>query len=242
MREVARVLSRYVDLIGVRAFPKFKRWEDDRRDAVLQGFARHATVPVINLETHHPPLPGARARPRHAGAHGHAPGQEVRPHVDVPPEPLNTAVANSAVLIATKLGMDVTLLCPDERYLLDERYLDAARKNAADERAGASPSRHDIDQPTPGADMVYAKSWGAIPFFGRWERRSPSATEPALHRRRAQDGADAATALFSHCLPVRRNVKVTDAVIDSPRRMVIEEAENRLHVQKAVMDSLVNGL
>jgi N-acetylornithine carbamoyltransferase len=48
--------------------------------------------------------------------------------------------------------------------------------------------------------------------------------------------------LFSHCLPVRRNVKVTDAVIDSQASIVIEEAENRLHVQKAVMDSLVNGL
>jgi N-acetylornithine carbamoyltransferase len=48
-------------------------------------------------------------------------------------------------------------------------------------------------------------------------------------------------ALFSHCLPVRRNVKATDAVIDSPRSMVIDEAENRLHVQKAIMDTLING-
>ncbi len=51
VHEVARVLSRYADLIGVRAFPKFQRWEDDRQDRVLRRFARHATVPVINLET-----------------------------------------------------------------------------------------------------------------------------------------------------------------------------------------------
>jgi N-acetylornithine carbamoyltransferase len=51
VHEVARVLSRYADLIGVRAFPKFQRWEDDREDRVLAGFARYATVPVINLET-----------------------------------------------------------------------------------------------------------------------------------------------------------------------------------------------
>ena len=89
--------------------------------------------------------------------------------------------------------------------------------------------------------MVYAKSWGAIPYFGRWEEEKPM-RETLQHfivdeRKMAltKDG------LFSHCLPVRRNVKVTDAVIDSPRSLVIEEAENRLHVQKAVMDTLVNG-
>jgi N-acetylornithine carbamoyltransferase len=49
--EVARVLSRYVDMIAVRAFPKFQDWKVDREDKVLKGFARHATVPVINLET-----------------------------------------------------------------------------------------------------------------------------------------------------------------------------------------------
>ena len=241
VHEVARVLSRYADLIGVRAFPKFQRWEDDRQDKVLHGFAKYATVPVINLETiTHPcqELALALAMKERLGS---LDGKKFLLTWTYHPRPLNTAVANSAVLIASKLGMDVTLLCPSEAYLLDPRYLDAARANARDNGRSFTVS-HDIDEAYRGADMVYAKSWGAIPYFGRWDEEKPM-RETLKHfivdeRKMAltRDG------LFSHCLPVRRNVKVTDAVIDSPRSLVIDEAENRLHVQKAVMDALINGL
>ncbi len=240
VHEVARVLSRYADLIGVRAFPKFQKWEDDRRDLVLQGFARYATVPVINLETiNHPcqELALALAMKERLGS---LQGKKFVLTWTYHPRPLNTAVANSAVLIATKLGMDVTLLCPNEQYHLDERYLEAARANA--EAAGQRFSiSYDIDQAYSGADMVYAKSWGAIPYFGRWEEEKPM--RQGLQHFIVDERKMALTrdGLFSHCLPVRRNVKVTDAVIDSPRSLVIEEAENRLHVQKAVMDTLING-
>jgi N-acetylornithine carbamoyltransferase len=157
------------------------------------------------------------------------------------PRPCNTAVANSAVTIASRLGMDVTLLCPDERYLLDERYLDTARQNAAENGRSFTVS-HDIDAAYAGASMVYAKSWGALPFFGRWDEEKPIRDANRHFIVDERKMALTHEALFSHCLPVRRNVKVTDAVLDSPRSLVIEEAENRLHVQKAVMDSLVNGL
>jgi N-acetylornithine carbamoyltransferase len=240
VHEVARVLSRYVDLIGVRAFPKFQRWEEDRRDKVLLGFARYATVPVINLETiTHPcqELALALAMKERLGA------LERKKFVltwTYHPKPLNTAVANSAALIATKLGMDVTLLCPNAEYHLDERYLDAARANARESGGNFSIS-YDIDSAYEGAHMVYAKSWGAIPYFGRWDQEKPM--RETLKHFIVDEAKMARTneGLFSHCLPVRRNVKVTDAVIDSPRSLVIEEAENRLHVQKAVMDTLVNG-
>ena len=135
----------------------------------------------------------------------------------------------------------MTLLCPNEQYHLDERYLDAARANARDSGGSFSIS-YDIDRAYTGADMVYAKSWGAIPYFGRWDEEKPMRD---AHKHFIVDERKMALTdggLFSHCLPVRRNVKVTDAVIDSPRSLVIEEAENRLHVQKAIMDSLINGL
>lgn len=240
VREVARVLSRYADLIGVRAFPKFQRWEDDRQDKVLAGFARHATVPVINLETiTHPcqELALALAMRERLGA---LDGKKMVVTWTYHPRPLNTAVANSAVLIASKLGMDVTLLCPNEHYLLDPRYMDGARENARQNGRSFTVS-HDVNEAYGGAHMVYAKSWGAIPFFGRWDEEKPMRD---AHKHFIVDEAKMALTkdgLFSHCLPVRRNVKVTDAVIDSPRSLVIEEAENRLHVQKAVMDTLVNG-
>lgn len=240
VHEVARVLSRYVDLIGVRAFPKFQRWEDDRKDKVLAGFARYATVPVINLETiTHPcqELALALTMKEQLGA---LDGKKFLLTWTYHPRPLNTAVANSAVLIASKLGMDVTLLCPNPEYHLDGRYLDAARSFA--EGNGRSFSiTHDIEEGYAGASFVYAKSWGAIPFFGDWEAEKPMRDQLKHFIVDAPKMALTRDALFSHCLPVRRNVKVTDEVIDSPRSMVIEEAENRLHVQKAVMDMLLNG-
>lgn len=89
------------------------------------------------------------------------------------------------------------------------------------------------------ADIVNAKSWGAIPYFGRWDEER--AIREA-HKHFIVDEARMAltnNGVFSHCLPLRRNVKATDAVMDSPNCVAIEEAENRLHVQKAVMAALV---
>jgi len=240
VHEVARVLSRYADLIGVRAFPKFQRWEDDRRDHVVQSFAKYATVPVINLETITHPCQELALGMAMKERLGPLDGKKFVLTWTYHPRPLNTAVANSAVLIASKLGMDVTLLCPNQEYLLDPRYLDAARASAAANGRSFTVS-HDVDDAYRGAHMVYAKSWGALPYFGRWDEEKPMRDAHKHFIVDERKMALTADGLFSHCLPVRRNVKVTDAVIDSPRSLVIEEAENRLHVQKAVMDSLING-
>jgi N-acetylornithine carbamoyltransferase len=246
--EVARVLGRYVDLVGVRAFPKFVDWSIDRQDRVLQGFARHCPVPVINMETiTHPcqELAHALALQEHFGVldPGADPAQVLRGRKYVltwtyHPKALNTAVANSALTIATRLGMDVTLLCPTEDYLLDERYLGWARDNVA-ESGGSFTVSHDIDSAYAGADVVYAKSWGALPYFGDWEKEKPIRDR---YRHFIVDEAKMArtnAAVFSHCLPLRR--KATDAVMDSATCIAIEEAENRLHVQKAVMAALVGA-
>jgi N-acetylornithine carbamoyltransferase len=236
--EVARVLSRYVDLIAVRAFPKFQDWQVDRQDNVIKAFAHYATVPVINMETiTHPcqELAHALALKEHLGELQH------RKYVltwTYHPKPLNTAVANSALLIATKMGMNVTLLCPTPDYVLDERYMEFGRLNAQ-QNGGSLTVSHDIEEAYRGADVVYAKSWGALPFFGQWDKEKP-VREASRHF--IVDEAKMALTnhgLFSHCLPLRRNIKATDAVMDSPACIAIDEAENRLHVQKAVMASLI---
>ena len=237
--EVARVLSRYVDLIGVRAFPKFRDWNEDRQDTVIRAFARHATVPVINMETiTHPcqELAHVMALQEHVGANLR--GRKYVLTWTYHPKPLNTAVANSALLIATRYGMDVTLLCPTPDYVLDERYMQAAQNNA-EENGGSLRVSHDIEDAYRDAQVVYAKSWGALPYFGRWEAEKPIRD---AHRNFIVDEQKMAltdNAIFSHCLPLRRNVKATDAVMDSPRCIAIDEAENRLHVQKAIMAALV---
>ncbi|HKT42125.1 MAG TPA: N-acetylornithine carbamoyltransferase, partial [Rhodanobacteraceae bacterium] len=156
--EVARVLSRYVDLICVRAFPKFRDWSVDREDRVIKAFAEYATVPVINMETiTHPcqELAHALALKEHLGE---LRGRKYVLTWTYHPKPLNTAVANSALLIATRMGMDVTLLCPTPDYVLDERYMAFGEQNAR-ENGGSLRVTHDIEEAYRGADAVYAKSW-----------------------------------------------------------------------------------
>src|SRR5437868_11185086 len=158
--EVARVLSRYVDLIGVRAFPKFQDWSVDREDRVLRAFAQYATVPVINMETiTHPmqELAHIMALQQHFGT-TNLRGKKYVLTWTYHPKPLNTAVANSALQIATRFGMDVTLLCPTPEYVLDSRYMDFAKKNVA-ESGGSFRVSHDPDDAYRGAHVVYAKSW-----------------------------------------------------------------------------------
>ena len=239
--EVAKVLSRYVDLIAVRAFPKFQDWSVDRQDRVLKGFAKYSTVPVINLETiTHPcqELAHILALQEHFGTTDLR-GRKYVLTWTYHPKPLNTAVANSALTIATRMGMDVTLLCPTPEYVLDERYMGWAEANVA-ESGGSLQVSHDPAAAYAGADVVYAKSWGALPYFGRWEQEKPIRE---AHRHFMVDSEKMAVTnhgVFSHCLPLRRNVKATDAVMDSPACIAIEEAENRLHVQKAVMAALAH--
>jgi N-acetylornithine carbamoyltransferase len=122
--------------------------------------------------------------------------------------------------------------------VLDERYMAFGHLNAA-QNGGSLKVSHDIEEAYAGADVVYAKSWGALPYFGRWEQEKPM-REASKHF--IVDEAKMALTnhgLFSHCLPLRRNIKATDAVMDSPACIAIDEAENRLHVQKAVMASLI---
>jgi len=238
--EVAGVLSRYCDMIALRAFPLFKDWSIDREDPVIRSLARHASVPVINMETIvHPCQELALMQTLHE----HLGSVQKKKFVLTwtwHPRPLNTAVANSALLIATRFGMDVTLLCPQQEYRLDAQFESAALENCR-LSGGTFCVSHDIESSYAGADVVYAKSWGALPYYGRpqeeWELRKN-------YRHFIVDEEKMRLtnhALFSHCLPLRRNIKATDGVMDADYCVAIDEAENRLHVQKAVMLSLMGA-
>ena len=236
--EVAGVLSRYCDLIGIRAFPLFKDWSSDREDAVIRSLARHSSVPVINMETIVHPCQEMALMLTLKERLGEVRKKKFLLTWTWHPRPLNTAVANSALLIASKFGMDVTLLCPEESYRLDSQF-ESVAKRFADESGGSYTLTHDIEQAYSGADVVYAKSWGALPYYGRpgdeWELRKNyrhfivDEEKMALTR----------NGLFSHCLPLRRNVKATDGVMDADYCVALDEAENRLHVQKAIMLKLL---
>lgn len=238
VKEAAKVLSRYCDLIGIRAFPKFDDWEEDRKDTILQAFATHADVPVINMETiTHPcqELAHVMALQERLGP---LDGKRYLLTWAYHPRPLNTAVANSALLIAAKFGMNVTLLCPTEVFLLDDRYMTIATTDAG-ANGGSVTVTHDIETGYQGADIVYAKSWGAIPFFGRWDEEKPIRDKHQDFIVDSRKMGMTNDAVISHCLPMRRNVIMTDEVFDGPNCFAYDEAENRLHVQKAIMTTLI---
>jgi N-acetylornithine carbamoyltransferase len=238
--EVAAVLSRYCDLIGLRAFPLFRDWRVDRQDKVIRSLAEYASVPVINMETIVHPCQELALMQTLRERLGNVQKCKMVLTWTWHPRPLNTAVANSALLIATRFGMDVTLLCPSQEYLLDEQFMQAAAQNA-DASGGSLQVSHDIDSAYAGAEVVYAKSWGALPYYGRpqeeWELRKDLKHFMVDERKMALTD----NAVFSHCLPLRRNIKASDAVMDADYCVAQDEAENRLHVQKALMMKLAGA-
>jgi len=236
--EVAAVLSRYCDMICMRAFPRFQDWKYDRDDPWIKALVNHSTVPVVNMETIVHPCQELALIQTLREKVGNLRGKNLTVTWTWHPKPLNTAVANSAIMIAAKFGMNVKLLCPDPDYMLDEQFTSAARANAT-ESGGSFEVTHDIAEGYNAAEVIYAKSWGALPFYGDVESAVKSAAKYKHFIVNEEKMNMTDNALFSHCLPLRRNVKATDGVMDSPNCVVIDEAENRLHVQKAIMLSLL---
>ncbi len=238
--EAAGVLSRYCDLIGLRAFPSFVDWSKDREDYVIKSLARYSSVPVINMETIVHPCQELAMMLALKERLGNVAKRKMVLTWTWHPRPLNTAVANSALLIGTKFGMDVTLLCPEPDYLLDPQFMDQARANAS-ASGGSLQVSHDIESAYADADFVYAKSWGALPYYGR-PQDEYELRKNYRHFIVSEDKmALTNNGLFSHCLPLRRNVKATDGVMDAPYCLALDEAENRLHVQKALMMHLLGA-
>jgi N-acetylornithine carbamoyltransferase len=177
--EVAGVLSRYCDLIALRAFPLFKDWSVDREDRVIRSLAAHASVPVINMETIVHPCQELALMLTLKERLGDLRKRKFLLTWTWHPRPLNTAVANSALLIASKFGMDVTVLCPEEAYRLDPQFESAAEGFAA-ASGGSCRLTHDIEEAYAGADVVYAKSWGALPYYGGPRRNGNCARTTAI--------------------------------------------------------------
>ena len=234
VREFVRVLGRYCVAIGVRTFAALQNWKEERSDPILAAFARHSEVPVVNLESamHHPcqALADMLTIKEKLGAGR----KRVLLTWAWHPKPLPMAVPNSFALAAAQVGHDLTIAHPPG-YELDEELIREINNQAFD--AGATVRvTDDVDEAFDGAQVVYAKSWGSKMFYGAAaddiEARAPYRGEWLVDEAKM---ARTDAGLFMHCLPVRRNVIVTDEVIDSPRSVVIDEAENRLHVQKAVL-------
>jgi N-acetylornithine carbamoyltransferase len=236
--EFVRVLGRYCCAIGVRTFAALNDWQAERLDPVLSAFAKHSTVPIINLESamHHPcqALADMMTIREKLGSERKRVVMTWAWH----PKPLPMAVPNSFALAAAQMGHELTIAHP-KGYDLDGELIDQIREQAAN-TGGSLRVTNSIDEAFVAADVIYAKSWGSKNFYGNPEA---DIVKRAQYRHKwIVDEAKMATtrdALFMHCLPVRRNVIVTDSVIDSAQSVVIDEAENRLHVQKAILKKLL---
>ena len=238
IKEAARVLSRYVSAIGVRAFPEMKNYADESLDRVVRGFALYSDVPVLNLESsrHHPFQALADILTIREKL-GSLAGQRVVLSWACHPKPLPMAVPNSFALIAAQFGLDLTIACPREYDLGDDVMQELAEK--ATESGGRVSIARDYREACAGAKIIYAKSWGSKDYYGNGagDIELRRAYKDWIIDEEVMQSTD--NGWFMHCLPVRRNVIVTDAVLDGPQSAAIDEAENRLHVQKAVLSQLV---
>ena len=238
LKEFVRVLERYVSGIGVRTFAELKDWNLERTDPVLEAFARYSSLPVINLESamHHPCQAMAdmmTIREKFGSAK-----KKVLMTWAWHPKPLPMAVPNSFALAASQFGHDLRIAHP-EGYELDGELVNKIEKYAS-ENGSSVEYTNDVNEAFDGVEVVYAKSWGGSGFYGDalkdMEYRERFRSDWIVDEDKMSRSNDAA---FMHCLPVRRNVIVADSVIDSPNSLVIDEAENRLHVQKAIMQKLI---
>jgi N-acetylornithine carbamoyltransferase len=239
--DAARVLGRYADALGVRAFPRGKEWAQARQDAIVRSFARHCEQPVINLESarRHPCQALADAMTLREKLHETA-GKRFVLTWAWHPKALPTAVPASAALAAASMGMEIVIARPPG-FELDPEDTALVRRLAQQSGGEFVHIIDDPDEAMVGADAVYVKSWGAVKLYGQPEEEA--ALRAGLRDWRLTPGRVRSTrggkGIVMHCLPVRRNVEIDDAVLDGPNSVVADQAENRLHAQRALLLELI---
>ncbi|MFA5820557.1 MAG: N-acetylornithine carbamoyltransferase [Candidatus Gracilibacteria bacterium] len=248
IKEAAQVISRYSDVIGLRnsqlitttqTHNEAFEWDYLKKDEALTQLAHYATKPIINMESnmYHPcqSLADMMTIQDELG--------EVKkkkyvltwvPHVKALP----LATPHSQFLTPSIFGMDVTLVAPDG-FPLDEDVIKLAEEKSS-ESGGSITFANNQREALKGADVVVAKSWASLDFFGDWDAENK-------HRNRFSDWMideekmkSTNEAIFLHCLPLRRNVEVSDAVLDSSYSKIIDEAENRMWAQMSLISYLLN--
>ena len=220
VRDAAAVIGQYADIIGVRSFPTLTDRDADYREAVIGAFRRYSGKPVLSLEsaTRHPLQ--ALADWLTISEHQRSTRPKVvltwAPHPKILPQ----AVANSFVTWMRMADVDLTVTHPPGVDLAPEMIKD-------------TPVVHDQAEALADADFVYAKNWSSYSNYGNTTEVA-EAWQITEVKMRLTDNA-----YFMHCLPVRRNVVVSDGVLDGPRSLVLAQANNRTHAAQAVLTGLL---
>jgi len=222
IKEAAAVVSQYCDIVAIRAFASLTDKESDETEKVMHNFAKYASIPVVNMEsaTAHPlqALADAITIKEHSTIKRPKIVLTWAPH----PKALPHAVANSFTRMVQKLDAEFVIAHPDG-YTLDPKI------------TKSTPLYRNQEEAFEGADFVYAKNWCSYTDYGKVLRTDNSWMLTAEKLKNTNH------AKFMHCLPVRRNIVVSDDVLDSPNSLVIEQANNRTFSAQVVLKKIIEN-
>ena len=234
VKDAAPIMGKYFDILAIRTFPTLKHREEDYSELYMKQFIKYAGIPVVSLEsaTLHPlqsltdiititeswhsPLSleegaGARSKPKIVLTWA--------PHV----KPLPQCVANSFSQWINAWGKADFVITHPEDYELDEQFTKGAMIT------------HNQDEALKDADYVYVKNWSTFHDYGRIYNNDP---EWMLTNEKL---ALTNNAKVMHCLPVRRNVELSDEILDGPNSIVTQEASNRVWAAQVVLSEILKN-
>ena len=221
IKDAAGVLGSYFDILALRAFPSLTQKEEDVADFVLHQFIKYCKIPVVSLESaiRHPLQSLADQLTIQELAKGKKNPKVVltwAPHIKAIPH----AVANSFSEWSLGMGHDLTI-CHPEGYELDPEFTQGATLT------------NDQSEALQNADFVYVKNWSAYNEYGKILCTDERWMLTEAHLKNAPE------AKVMHCLPVRRNVELSDEILDGPRSLVQQQALNRIYAAQAVLSKLL---
>lgn len=238
VRDAAAVLSRYADVLAIRPKPTGSSWKIDRRDDAISTWARHATVPVINMESSlwHP-LQALADLLTLRETLGNPRREPLAIVWTRSPESVSASVVNSLLHASLRSGMEVRLAHPPGYELDPDVLAEAERLAAAGD--GSLVVGGDREAAVSGARIVYGRSWKSMESYGTPTLASTRASRLKEWRIDEALMARGDDARFMHAMPIRRNVEATDEVIDGARSLLYEQAANRLFTQMALLANLL---
>lgn len=223
VKEAAAVIGSYCDIIGIRSFAGLQDRDKDYSEIVFEQFKKYAQVPIVNLEsaTRHPLQSLADCITIEEFKLKQRPKVVLTwlPHFKALPQ----AVANSFCEWMNPMDVELVITHP-EGYDLSPEFV------------GKGQVIYDQDKALEGADFVYGKNWSSYNNYGQVLNTDPSWMITEAKMALTDNGK------FMHCLPVRRNMKVADEVLDGPRSLVIEQAANREWSAQAALKEVLSGL
>lgn len=244
--DTARTLSRMGHGISIRCFGDAVGWRWGMGNQVIKEFAKWSDVPIINMEDdwYHPCQAMADIMTIKEKFTELAGKKLVMSWAYAPDTKKPLSVAHSMLSVASKFGMEIVLAHP-EGYDLHPEVINQV-KNNVDQYGGSFKLMDKMDDACEGADVIYAKSWTATKYWPPVQQKLMEDELKSLSEKNKDWICDSRrmnlakkNSIYLHCLPCNRDYEVSKDVIDGPQSAVFDQAENRLHAQKAIMSLLM---